>query len=266
MNTIKRITVLLLFALLVGCSTTPKKIDTTNLKSIEALNAEDINNSATSTSNLRNGALEETALSFGAQSGLAYRANIIDKNLEKNALYLRNVFNIGALVLDHNVLPPVLTQANNTLNYAGPNVLRISDKTYKIKQQAKFVTTAPTWQDYLWMNFKKPEVPHKTLLPKSEEEEKTWKKYIRIGWKNGENQARAIFSENLARLKQDYSGMLLYRELLSKKMISKPYVAEARLGVTGDANTLNINDQVLRITSTPQLQTNSKEWKPILVE
>lgn len=215
---------------------------------------------------LRGQAIQETALTLGAQSGLAWRAKQINANLETKAQNLRNIFNFGALMLDHGVQPPVLIQADNTLNYDGPNTLRISDKTYQIEQQAKFVTTAPTWREYLWMNFKEPEMPNKTLLPRNREEQIAWKKYIKLGWENGINQADTIFQENLAKLKRDYNGMLLYRNLLAKHMISKPYVATTNLGITGDANSIHINDQVLRITATSELQTNSSEWQPIVVK
>ncbi|MCD8499755.1 MAG: type IV secretory system conjugative DNA transfer family protein, partial [Gammaproteobacteria bacterium] len=45
----------------------------------------------------------------------------------------------------------------------------------------------------------------------------------------------------------------------------KPSSLKTDLGVTGDGNGININDQVLRITALSQLQTNSKEWQPVLV-
>lgn len=217
-------------------------------------------------SKIRIEALKETALTLGAQSGLAYRSKQINRDLEDQAQSLRNVFNFGALMLAHGVQPPVLVSSENTLSYEGPNVLRISDRNYTIVKPAQFVTTPGTWRNYLWMRFKKPEMPHKTLLPRDADEEKIWREYVAIGWKNGIAQANSIFNTNLAHLKRDYNGMLLYRDLLAKHMISEPYVAKTNLGVTGNANSMNINDQVLRITATSELQTNSKEWTPVLVK
>lgn len=181
-------------------------------------------------------------------------------------MHLSNVFNFNPLMLEHSVLPPVLIQADNTLSLSAPDSLRISDKTYRIAKQAAFVTTPPTWRNYLWMVFKTPELPNKTLLPRTPQEERLWKKYIAIGWHKGIAQANQIFNVNLAQLKRDYEGMLLYRDLLAKHMISAPFVAKTNLGVTGDGNGININDQVLRITAAPQLQTDSKEWQPVLVK
>lgn len=254
-------------ALLISCASQPKTVNTDNLSELETLNS--TSTYATNEKdigNLREEGIKETALTLGAQSGLAYRSKQINQSLEKQATHLNNVFNFGPLMLEHSVLPPVLIGANNTLSMTGPDALRISDKTYRIAKQAAFVTAPPTWHTYLWMTFKTPELPNKTLLPKLPQEETLWKKYVAIGWQTGMKQADRIFKVNLARLQRDYQGMLLYRNLLAKHMISEPFVAKTDLGVTGDGNSININDQVLRITATPQLQTDSKEWQAVLVK
>jgi len=252
--------------LIVSCASKPPGvIDTDNLSDLENLTSTSYTDTDKTIGNIREQGLKETALTLGAQSGLAYRSKQINASLEKKSTSLNNVFNFYPLMLEHSVVPPVLIQGDNTLSLSGPDSLRISDKTYRIAKQATFVTTPPTWRNYLWMTFKTPELPNKTLLPRTPEEEKLWKKYIAIGWKKGVAQADQIFTVNLAQLKRDYQGMLLYRDLLAKHMISKPFVAKTDLGVTGDGNGININDQVLRITSLSQLQTNSKEWQPVLV-
>ena len=93
-----------------------------------------------------------------------------------------------------------------------------------------------------------------------------WKEYLDIGWKNGIEQADTIYSENLAKLKRDYEGMILYRKLLAMHMVTPPYVAETDLGVTGDRNHLNIGDKVLRISALPGLNVDSHTWKAFIVE
>ena len=68
------------------------------------------------------------------------------------------------------------------------------------------------------------------------------------------------------RLKRDYTGMVLYRTLLAQNMISSPAVSKADLGVTGDANSLRINDQIMRITADSTLNPDSKLWQPVLTK
>ncbi len=257
-------------SLLSACSTSHQQnIDTSNLSDLQNLKAPPIVNGEAGnvdSSQIRFKALEDTALSLAAQGGLANASEEINGNLEKDKKHLELIFNFNGMMLSHGVLPPVLVQGDDSLNLSDPDTIRISDKTYKIVQQAKFVTTPPNWRDYLWLSFEKPEVPHKILLPESPEERRVWRHAIRVGWEKGTQQAYDIFQQNLARLKRDYQGMILYRKLLQQNIISAPYVSKTELGVTGDGEDMRVNDQVLRITEHPMLQTQTDRWRAIVVK
>lgn len=258
-----------------ACSTGVQRhpiTDATNLNQLQNAmevpprpgDAPDANN-CNSVSAIRLKALEDTALSLSAQGGLSWASNEIDCSLQKDHWHLDTIFNFSGMMLSHGVIPPVLVQGDNSLNLADPNTIRVADKTYKIIQQARFATTPPNWREYLWMSFPKPEIPNSVLLPKTAEESKIWRKAIKAGWDRGVQQAYNIFQQDLARLKRDYQGMILYRKLLEQKMISVPFVSRTELGVTGDGSDMRINDQVLRITELPKLQTDSSGWKAIVV-
>lgn len=210
--------------------------------------------------------LRQTASSLGTQGGLAWRAVHIDRALKKQATYLDHVFNFNQLMLPHNVLPAVLSSADKSLNLASDDTLRLADRTYSIVMPARFVTTPPTWRDYLWLQYKKPSVPTATLLPKNKAEIKLWNHYLRQGWKLGLEQANEIFAADLARLKRDMSGMILYRKLLAEHMVTAPFVSKADLGITGNSSSLRINDQVLRITAQSKLQTDVQQWRPVITK
>jgi defect-in-organelle-trafficking protein DotC len=255
------IIIILLLSLLTACAHNPQKIDPTNINDLENMTADSSTVSESSQiGQIRMKALEDTALSIGAQGGLAWASQQINKRTEKDKWYLESIYNF------HGVLPPVLTEGNNSLNLADPSTIRIADKTYKIVQQARFATTPPNWREYIWLPFNKPELPNKVLLPRTSEERAVWSKSIRLGWQKGIEQAYSIFQQNLARLKRDYNGMILYRKLLQEKMVSAPYVSKTELGVTGDGSDMRINDQVLRITEMPKLQTDSSNWNAIVVK
>jgi len=254
-----------------GCASHHQNIDTVNTANLNQLENVQVDYtpgspSKTELSGLRSKSLRDTAMSLGAQAGLSSASEEINVHSEQTRKSLESIYNFNGLMLAHGVLPPVLEEGDFTLNLADPNTIRVSDRTYKIVQQARFATTAPNWRDYLWLSFDKPMLPDKTLLPKNAEESKVWRNGIRSGWEKGQQQAYSIFQQNLARLKRDFRGMVLYRKLLEEKMISPPFVSRTELGITGDGDDMRINDQVLRIVELPKLQTSGKGWNAVVVK
>lgn len=253
----------LLFAMLVLITSCSSKIgDTESLAGLQAMaNARTLETQKkVAIGRIRETGLKEIALSLGAQSGLAWHAKIIDEQMVRQARTLDAVFDFNGLILEHNILPPVLLEGRNTFNLADTQTIRISDRTYKVAKQARFITAPPNWRQYLWMDYKKPELPHLSLLPKTRVERELWCFYVEKGWRQGVDQADVIFEENVARIKEDFKGMILYRKLLAMNMISPPFVSHLDLGVTGDGSEMHIDDRVLRITALPSLNVNSKDW------
>lgn len=242
--------------------------DTTSLAGLQAMAGTKSTRSTRmpSMSKIREMALKEIALSLGAQSALAWRAKYIDDQLVKQSRNLDSIYDFNALTLEHNILPPVLLEGRNTLNLADDQTIRISDRTYKVSKQARFITTPPNWRQYLWMDYKKPDYPNVTLLPKTKEERAIWCFYIDKGWNNGVEQANTILEESIARIKEDFAGMIMYRKLLAMNMVSPPYVSHTDLGVTGDGDEIHIDDRVLRITALPALNVNSSEWRAAIAK
>lgn len=211
---------------------------------------------------MRSEMLKEQALTIGAQAGLAWESKHIDAMLEKHIENLDLVFNFNAMLMEHNVLPPILVEGHHTMNLAGDDVIRLTDRTYQIKRQARFVSSVPNWRIYLMMlQYEQPAIPHKTLLPKNRRERRIWRKNVAIGWRRGIRQGTTIFEDNVARLTQAMKGMILYRTLLAQHMVSAPFVAKTEYGVTGDGTKMSVNDQVLRITAMPSLDIHSERWK-----
>ena len=239
-----------------------------DLENIEDLTQDSIESQEEKGAQMRFDMLRDSALSVGARGGLAARTEQINAEVEDQTEYLNSIFNFQGLMLDNNVLPPVLVEGRDALNLDGPYSIRIADRNYRIVKQARFVTAVPTWQDYLVVPVQQPTEPDKSLLPKrnDREEIETWKEYSRKGWEQGIAQADTIYSENLARLKRDYTGMIRYRKLLAQNMVSPPLVAEKDLGITGGGEQLAVNDRVLTIKALPSLKANSNQWVPIVTD
>lgn len=264
----QKIKILLLAVFLLnGCVQHMQNVDTMNISQLESISQDSLKTPVSAdVTKMRNKLLNDTAMSLGAQGGLAWASEKINAQLEKDRTYLNSIFNFNAMMLSHGVLPPVLAESSNSLNLADSTTIRVADKTYRIIEQARFATTAPTWHDYLWLSYNKPELPDKTLLPRNWEEQKIWRAAVHRGWGKGIEQAYSIFQQNLARLKRHYQGMILYRKLLQQNIINAPFVARTELGITGDGSDMRVNDQVLRIVDLPQLQTNSNRWQAIVVK
>ncbi len=214
---------------------------------------------------LRQTALKETALSYGARSALARRTYEMAQILNQNQQLLDTIYNFAALLLAKNVMPPVLSTARSTLKQPETNTLRVADAVYRIERQAQFVTNPKHWRDYLIHDFQfSVTPPAPVLLPKNKAEIDLWQRSLAEGWALGKQQAEQIFQQSLARLERDYTGMILYRSLLAQRMISAPYVAEANLGVTGtrDGKTMQLNDRILRITANPAFAFHAANWRP----
>lgn len=276
-NLIKAILLFLIVCCFSACgtdntaSTQSIRIDPTNLNQLQSLcytpprNTGSGCNTSAPLSQIRSKALQDTAMSLAAQGGLAWASRRINCKLEHDKWYLETIYNFNGMMLTHGIVPPVLVEGNNSLNLADPNTIRVADKTYLIVKQARFATTPPNWREYLWLTFNPPDIPQRFLLPQNREEQQVWRCAIDMGWEKGIEQASSIFQQNLAELKRDYRGMLLYRKLLEMRMISPPFVSRTELGVTGTGTDMRINDQVLRITELPTLQTDSACWKAIVV-
>lgn len=227
------------------------------------VNISDYPSGSNQINSIRLTAIREAATQLGATGALAWRSEQINHSLNQQGQTLDGIFNFNRLILEHNVLPPVITESDNNLNLASTTSIRAAAKTYKLISPARFVTTPPTWRNYLIMNYKKPNIPNRALLPTTQVEARTWNAFFKQGWQQGLEQAKSIFNINLSELKRDYSGMLLYRKLLSEHMVNSPYVSQADLGVTGNSHELRIGDTVTRITGESKLQTNSNKWLPI---
>lgn len=250
-----------LLALCVGCSSSTKP--PRELIKISALKQ---NRGSASIATMRSEALRDTAIAIGAQGGLAWRAERIDCVLKNKQRHLDRIYEFNSLILNKNILPPVLGEGRGAANIANCETIRAADAVYRIITPPCFVSAPPTWRQYLWMHYERPEDPVASLLPKNRAEAALWNCFVREGWQKGVDQADRIFEANLNRLNRDYKGMILYHKLYAQNMVSAPFVAQADLGVTGDDREMRVNDRVLRITDTARLNVNSQSWQAAVQE
>lgn len=209
---------------------------------------------------IRADAIEGAAMGFGTQAGMANRADKINKALKVRQGYYDKVFNFSVLQLEPGFLPPVISEGVDAYNQPSDDEVRAADHIYKIEFPAKIVNVVPRWQEYLFVPFGNPDVPDKSILPKTSAEKDLWNEYVSKGWSIGEKQANEEFEGRLARLKRDYEGMLRYKKLYEKGMVSKPVIARSSLGTTGGGDQMAVGDRVIKITNKAQLNPNQQRW------
>jgi defect-in-organelle-trafficking protein DotC len=218
--------------------------------------------------NIRRDAQKEAALSYGARGGLAWRTWHIRQELETRARYLDQVYDFRELLIPASsgllIEPPVVSEALDALLISGQGAqAAVADKILRINRNARIVSTARSWREYLERSWgEEVEPPPDVLRPADKIERELWEEYIREGWKRGVEQADQIFQADLNRLIADYQGMIRYKTLLIQGMISPPYAMQVDRGVTGGGDLMRIGDRAVEITEMPKLQTGYQEWQP----
>lgn len=219
--------------------------------------------------------LSDAALLLGSHKGAAERSAQLIAALAARSNQLDKLYRFSALITQQGVLPPVITEARDAMHVADQQ-MRIADRLYKIVMPARFVTTPPSWRDYLFVGLtvKQADVQQNTqpmtqpisaALPKTPTERAYWKQQIRYGYQHGRRLADEIFNSNRARLERDYLGMLRYAELLHKGMVSEPTVSVAQAIVTGNKEYINVGDTLYRMTHPGGFITDAKQWQPIVI-
>lgn len=215
---------------------------------------------------IRADSIQSAAAAFGAQAGLASRAQKINEALKTKSSYYDKVFNFSALQLEPGFLPPVISEGTDAYNQPNDDEVRAADRLYKIEFPARLVNTVPHWQQYLFVPFGNPSMPDSSVLPKNSAEKKLWDEYAKQGWDQGVTQADNLFDANRGRLKRDFEGMIRFKRLYEQGLVVKPTLARSELGITGGGNEMAVGDRLIKITTKAQLNPDGKRWSKSLPE
>ena len=205
--------------------------------------------------------LKESAITYGMQAGLAFEYKKIMKRLDALASLMDRTYPFQALMMEGNVVPPVITEVDDVYDQDGSDKLRLADKERTILVPPRFSYSAPTWRDYFMHTFPFDSAAIVGVTPKTSEEEDIWKKTVKEGYEEGVAQADKIFANDTARLTRDLNGMRLYHQLLNAGKVTKPYVSVVHMGVTGNKKSvMKEGESLLQISATPEFVMSSKDW------
>ena len=216
---------------------------------------------------IRNEAIKEAAISYGARAGLSWRTYYIRREMDRRGRALDRIYNFSQLLIPAPsgllIEPPIISEnVNSMIIQADGQQAAVSDRIYNIMNNAKIVSTARTWRTYLERNWGDVTPPPDILRPQDNEERDVWVKQVRKGWKEGVKQANEIFEQDLNQLNNDFEGMIRYRMLLAQGMVSAPYALQVDRGVTGGGDEMRIGDRAIQITGKPALRTGYETWQP----
>lgn len=214
---------------------------------------------------IRNDALREAALSYGARGGLAYRTFEIQRRLAEHEASLGKTFDFTRLLIAAPsgllIEPPIVSEAQRAVIVnGGGQEAAVADRVYRINQAARIVTAPRNWRLYLERDWGKVDPPPSLLLPRNDDERKVWRELVLEGWNAGVAQSEEIFEADLDRLTNNYVGMVRYRELLAQGMISPPYAMHEDRGVTGGGSEMRVGDRGVSITGPSVLIPRSSNW------
>ena len=212
--------------------------------------------------------LRQSALTYGAQGGLAARAFAINEILRRYEAQLDAVYDFHPLVLAVGggqtlMRPPIVSAAELAFALGDDGqVARETSCIYQITREAELASAPPNWRSYLVRGWAAPPRPADAGLPRSDAEIPYWNKWVAEGWAAGEKQAVEIFLSDLGRLQRDIEGMARYRVLLRAGLVEEPKLVFQDKDVDGGPADLHIGDRTVRITDQPGLQPNRRRWHP----
>lgn len=228
----------------------------------DILKAQPVSPETAGVNSIRFNAIRETALTYGAQAGLARRTFENLQRLERQGQNLDVIYNFQAMMVEGNVLPPVLTETTDVYDQSNDEMLRVVGKVFRIEQQARFVYVPPSWRSYLMVGYDFDNNVVAAVSPQTDEEKALWKKGVEEGFALGIAQADGILKDNFTRLQRDFLGMVKYHQMLESGMVTKPYVASLQKGVVrAEDGSMHVGEVFLRITASPDFVTEPGKWK-----
>lgn len=208
-------------------------------------------------------AIRQEGLRVGAQTGLAARYTMIMEYMDSVEPKMNVAFSFNGFVRDGRLLVPAIIEVNDRLSYdAETGQATEVKKAYTVIEEARVVTSVPTWRDYLFQVYAMPEPPHESILPRNDEEVEVWKKALNEGWVTGLYQADQIYQDRINDLTRAVEGRYLYRTLEAKKMISPAALQVVANRVTFNGRTMNIGETIYSIGNAAAYQQSSG-WSPV---
>lgn len=197
---------------------------------------------------------------YGYQSELKE----IDKDLQELAESLDKAFNFRNLIIEDNLLPPVIVKGYNF--YKQDNgVTTESSEIYRIRKKARYSYNSPTWRDYLLLSSGKISKPILSpgIKPKTQEAKDAWRAAVEDGYEKGIEHAREVFQYKMSELKEDFQGMVLAHHLYQLGMLDVSKLVKLAKGTVVSDDGININEVITQLEGNDKFKP-LENWKPMI--
>lgn len=219
---------------------------------------------------LSNKMVSISAKTLGEQTGYAVGVKRLKSIVSGLDQYLTSVVDTAfrqLMIMDDAgrlISPPIIEANENNVSLSkSGKVFRAASQSFFINKNARFVLSPPSWKDYLKVSYKKPKLPPAGLMPQNIEQTKIWNKGIREGYRAGLDHANRVFGHQMNAISRDMEGMIRYHVLRAYNMVSEPKIIKTAHAVTGGGSEMFVNDQILSIDVTPQLNSSMVRWRSL---
>lgn len=220
-------------------------------------------------------AMKDAAIGIGAQHGYVAQMKENKKFILTQANHLDSEFDFATLmklsgdkISGSYLLPAVIEVVKDAEAVSDDGrEFRASGTVYRIKSKERLVSAPPNWREYLLWDLEADlSKPHEQLLPKTPDEVKAWKGWVKEGYYAGISQAQEETKRRTRRLGADFSGMVRYTRLVVEGKASEAKVLAQHRAVVGGGDMMRESDSIYRVSHPVSLNPDSKRWKSIITD
>lgn len=195
----------------------------------------------------RSRAMCEAARTLGFQEGFKAEYEKLLAEAESKRTEFERIFDFRRLLIDGKVLPPVIRWSGPAMELHSDTDATAVEAQYRIEAPARLVMSPPSYLDYL-QNPTEVLEPANEILPSNSAERALWKSEILEGWDEGVEHARIAMEMAFDKLVGDYRGILRFKMLADRGLVSVPILARGDLGIQVGDNVLSMDQKIFRIT------------------
>lgn len=201
--------------------------------------------------------LEDAAKTLGFQEGFKWHHEILMQSTEVRSAEFDRIFDFRRLLIDDRVLPPVIRWTGPSMSLESDSYATEVEAQYRIVSPARIVSSAPTWRSYLEVETEVLK-PADEILPADSTESAIWRENLLKGWSEGVQHAETVFELSMNKLVSDFRGILRFKMLADKGLVSVPILAKGDLGIQVGKNVLNLEQKTFRITVPAEFKKMEK--------